>query len=334
MNTAMWENQATQGHLETLCARGARILNPESGALACGEEGTGKLPAPEKIVQTILTGLEKLSRAEVKTQDLKNVQVLMTAGPTRSFIDAVRYMTNPSSGKMGAALAEAALARGAEVFYVLGMDRGVVAPAPHPRLHLITVETAEEMLEASLKFLPRAEVVIATAAVLDYRVAETSREKIKRSQEPVALTLLPSVDVLGTLREKAKKNQIFFGFAAETVSPPQDSPGFWKTLEDFGRIKLEKKKLSAVFANAVARAGETLSTGFAGPNNAGVLVRRDHASIRFELSSKKELAQSLWDTWIAEELRSISGLSKSSVSPEDRSEPIGWTSPDTCAPPL
>ncbi|HTN61118.1 MAG TPA: bifunctional phosphopantothenoylcysteine decarboxylase/phosphopantothenate--cysteine ligase CoaBC, partial [Devosia sp.] len=152
MNTVMWEHPATQQHLQTLQQRGAHVVNPAAGTLACGEVGVGKLAPVETIIASIQAALAS------PTTDLADLRVLITAGPTTSPIDAVRYITNHSTGRMGAAMAEEALRRGAQVRYVLGTDKGVVRPIPPPgsadRLTLVEVQTAEQMAKASLAFLP------------------------------------------------------------------------------------------------------------------------------------------------------------------------------------
>lgn len=281
MNTVMWEHPATQQHLQTLVGRGAAIIDPAAGTLACGEVGVGKLAPVPTIVDSIEAALLK------PELDLTGVRVLITAGPTTSAIDAVRYITNHSTGRMGAAMAEEALRRGAEVRYVLGVDKGVVRPvAPKgsaERLKLVEVRTAEEMADAALKFLPEVNGVIATAAVLDYRVASSASGKLKRAAEATVLDMIPSVDVLGSLRAAAT-DQWFLGFAAETDN-----------VEANGRGKLESKKLDFLFANAVAKVGETSDTGFSVPTNAGTLLRRDGADVSLPVMSKSALARRLWD---------------------------------------
>jgi phosphopantothenoylcysteine decarboxylase/phosphopantothenate--cysteine ligase len=282
MNTAMWEHPATKANLELLQTRGMRILPPAQGVLACGEEGAGKLPAPEALFEAIRAALEPpAARNSSKT-------LLITAGPTISRLDAVRYLTNPSTGKMGAALAEAALRAGCIVHYILGIDKGVVRPRipgdSHSRFHLVEVETAEAMCEAALHRLPQVDGVIATAAVLDYRVEGAPSSKKKRSETPENWTLVPSVDVLKTLRENASGKQWFCGFAAET--------------EDFrtaGRGKLERKRLDFLFANRVARTGERLSSGFGSERNSGVLLsaRPGESDLEFPELSKDELGARL-----------------------------------------
>jgi phosphopantothenoylcysteine decarboxylase/phosphopantothenate--cysteine ligase len=281
MNTVMWDHPATQQNLKTLVDRGAAVIDPAAGTLACGEVGVGKLAPMSTIVEAIEAALV------VPKRNLAGIKVLITAGPTTSPIDAVRYITNHSTGRMGAAMAEEALRRGAEVRYVLGVDKGVVRPmAPKgstDRLTVVEVQTAEEMAAAALNFLPAVNGVIATAAVLDYRVANSVTGKLKRAAEATVLDMIPSVDVLGSLRAAAT-DQWFLGFAAETDN-----------VEANGRGKLESKGLDFLFANPVARAGETSETGFSVPTNAGTLLRRDGDPISLPVMSKAELARRLWD---------------------------------------
>lgn len=281
MNTVMWDHPATRQNLKTLVDRGAAVIDPAAGTLACGEVGVGKLAPVAAIVEAIEAAVV------VPKRDLTGVKVLITAGPTTSPIDAVRYITNHSTGRMGAAMAEEALRRGAEVRYVLGVDKGVVRPVvpkgSADRLTLVEVRTAEEMAAAALGFLPDVNGVIATAAVLDYRVANPATSKLKRAAEATVLDMVPSVDVLGSLRAAAS-DQWFLGFAAETDN-----------VEANGRGKLESKGLDFLFANPVARVGETSETGFSVPTNAGTLLRRDGDAVSLPVMSKAELARRLWD---------------------------------------
>ncbi len=281
MNTVMWEKPVVQHHLAVLVERGAGIINPASGLLACGEVGMGKL-AP---VAEIVAAIEKAVLPGVL--DLVDERILITAGPTTTAIDAVRYITNHSTGRMGAAMAEEALRRGAVVDYVLGVDKGVVRPvAPRGaegRLHLVEVRTAEDMAKAALQKLPDATGVVASAAVMDYSVASPSASKLKRASDAIALDLVPSVDVLGSLR-KAATDQWFMGFAAETDD-----------VEAHGKGKLVAKGLDYLFANAVARLGETGATGFAVSTNAGVLLGKDGSRHELGLGSKSEIARQIWD---------------------------------------
>jgi phosphopantothenoylcysteine decarboxylase / phosphopantothenate---cysteine ligase len=288
MNTVMWENPVVQNHVQALSSRGVDWVLPESGMLACGEEGIGKLATPERIVQKILVLLNQKNNAP---STLRGKSLLITAGPTLSRIDAVRYLTNPSTGRMGAALAEEALARGSRVYYILGIDKGVVRPiAPVGRenlLQITEVETAEEMLTASLKVLPRVEGVIATAAVLDYQVKEACSHKLKRSHRLSILKLTPSVDVLHMLMKYSKKRQWFFGFAAETAKAA--------SLKTKGLLKFNNKNLDYLFANSIACTGMTIKTGFGVDTNAGILFGKKKKPISFPVSTKAKLAKLLLD---------------------------------------
>jgi phosphopantothenoylcysteine decarboxylase/phosphopantothenate--cysteine ligase len=282
MNTVMWEKPIVQQHLATLVERGAKVVEPASGLLACGEVGMGKL-AP---VATIVAAIEAALRPE-RVQDLKDERILITAGPTTTAIDAVRYITNHSTGRMGAAMAEEALRRGAVVDYVLGVDKGVVRPVPprgtEGRFHLVEVRTAEEMAAAALQRLPEATGVVATAAVMDYSVAAPSASKLKRASDAIALDLVPSTDVLGTLRKAATK-QWFLGFAAETDN-----------VEEHGAGKLKAKGLDFLFANEVSKLGAKGATGFAVGTNAGVLLSAKGERHELALGEKTQIARQIWD---------------------------------------
>lgn len=282
MNTVMWDKPVVQGNLRLLVERGATVIAPASGLLACGEVGVGKLAPVAEIVAAIeaaLTAREVL--------DLVDERILITAGPTTTPIDAVRYITNHSTGRMGAAMAEEALRRGARVDYVLGVDKGVVRPVPprgsEGRFHLIEVRTAEEMAAAALGALPKATGVVATAAVMDYAVAAPSASKLKRASDAIALDLVPSTDVLGTLRQAAT-NQWFLGFAAETDN-----------VEAHGAGKLKAKGLDYLFANEVAKLGAAGQTGFAVGTNAGVLLSAKGERHELALGRKADIARQIWD---------------------------------------
>lgn len=283
MNTVMWEQGVVQEHIATLKARGATFIEPATGTLACGEEGAGKLATVEAMLAAITAAL-----ADAGPGDLAGKTVLITAGPTTTPIDAVRYITNHSTGTMGAAMAEEALRRGASVRYVLGMDKGVVRPvAPRgteARLKVTEVRTAADMRDAALAALPDADGVVASAAVMDYEVAAPASGKLKRATEAVSLSLSPSPDVLAALREAARPGQWFLGFAAETDD-----------VEANGRGKLERKRLDFLFANQVARVGEKTATGFGRGTNGGVFLRRDGSAVTLAVQEKGALARAIWD---------------------------------------
>ena len=281
MNTVMWDKPIVQQHLQTLVGRGATVIEPASGLLACGEVGMGKLAPVASIVAAIEAAVVP------PVQDLQDERILITAGPTTTAIDAVRYITNHSTGRMGAAMAEEALRRGAVVDYVLGVDKGVVRPVPprgsEGRLHLVEVRTAEEMAVAALEKLPQATGVVATAAVMDYEVASPSASKLKRASDAIALDLVPSTDVLGSLK-RAANGQWFLGFAAETDN-----------VEEHGLGKLEAKGLDFLFANAVSKLGAAGQTGFAVSTNAGVLLSAKGERHELALGAKADIARQIWD---------------------------------------
>ncbi len=281
MNKVMWGKPIVQQHLQTLVGRGATVIEPASGLLACGEVGMGKLAPVASIVAAIEAAVVP------PVQDLQDERILITAGPTTTAIDAVRYITNHSTGRMGAAMAEEALRRGAVVDYVLGVDKGVVRPVPprgsESRLHLVEVRTAEEMAVAALEKLPQATGVVATAAVMDYAVASPSASKLKRASDAIALDLVPSTDVLGSLK-RAANGQWFLGFAAETDN-----------VEEHGLGKLEAKGLDFLFANAVSKLGAAGQTGFAVSTNAGVLLSAKGERHELALGAKADIARQIWD---------------------------------------
>ncbi|MGA2372108.1 MAG: bifunctional phosphopantothenoylcysteine decarboxylase/phosphopantothenate--cysteine ligase CoaBC [Candidatus Korobacteraceae bacterium] len=234
MNVNMWEHPATRANLETLRGRGVHIVEPGSGYLACGMVGAGRLAEPDQIVAATL---ERLGIA----QDFAGETVLITAGPTHEPIDPVRYLGNRSSGKMGYALAEAALRRGAKVILV----SGPTALQPPGTAETIFVETAQQMRTAVLDRWEQASFIIMAAAVADYHVKNAASEKIKRN-DPIELQLEPNADILGdlgSLRHAAgKTSPMLIGFAAET-----------ENLLANARAKLSKKRVDAIVLNDVSR---------------------------------------------------------------------------------
>ncbi len=234
MNVNMWEHPATQANLEILRRRGVHVVEPGSGYLACGMVGAGRLAEPEQIVAATL---ERLGIA----QDLAGETVLITAGPTHEPIDPVRYLGNRSSGKMGYALVDAALRRGAKVILV----SGPTALQPPGAAETIFVETARQMRTAVLDRWEQAGFIIMAAAVADYHVKHTASEKIKRSG-PIELRLEPNPDILadlGSLRHAAgKTSPMLIGFAAET-----------ENLLENARAKLSRKRVDAIVLNDVSR---------------------------------------------------------------------------------
>lgn len=266
MNMNMWNHPATQANLEILGKRGVKMVDPDSGYLACGMVGPGRLAANEAIVAAVI---EVLGAA----QDLANETVLITAGPTREKIDPVRYITNRSSGRMGYALAEAALRRGARVLLVSG-PTNLTAP---DAAEFTGVESAEEMRDAVLKQLPQATIVIKTAAVSDYRPKLVAQHKIKRVG-PTLLELEPTADILAELARK-KTNQIVLGFAAETENVLENA-----------RKKLLKKSLDAIVVNDVSQEG----IGFDSDRNAVHIITHDEV-VEVPETTKWDVAQRVLD---------------------------------------
>src|SRR5271169_5698870 len=231
MNVNMWEHPATRANVEILKQRGVRVVEPDAGYLACGMTGPGRLAANETIVAAVMQALGA-------AQDLAGETVLITAGPTREKIDPVRYLTNRSSGRMGYAIAEAALRRGARVLLVSG-PTAIAAPGA---AELTPVESAEEMRQAVLKLLPEATIVIKTAAVADFRPKAVAEQKIKR-KGAMTLELEPTADIL-TAVARRKTSQVVVGFAAETENVLENA-----------RKKLASKSLDAIVVNDVSREG-------------------------------------------------------------------------------
>jgi phosphopantothenoylcysteine decarboxylase/phosphopantothenate--cysteine ligase len=266
MNVNMWNHPATQQNLETLRKRGARIVEPGSGYLACGMTGPGRLAENETIVAAILETLGA-------SQDLAGETVLITAGPTREKIDPVRYITNRSSGRMGYALAEAALRRGARVLLV----SGPTTLTPPGAAEVTRVDSAEDMRQAVLKLLPEASIVIKTAAVSDYRPKTPAAQKMKRTG-PMSLELEPTADILAEV-SRTKTSQLVIGFAAETQNAHENA-----------RRKLASKSLDGVVVNDVSREG----VGFDTDRNAVTIITQDEA-IDVPETTKWEVAQRVLD---------------------------------------
>ncbi len=269
MNVNMWEHPATQANLETLRRRGVTIVEPGSGYLACGMIGAGRLAEPEQIVAATL---ERLGVA----QDLAGDIVLVTAGPTHEPLDPVRYLGNRSSGKMGYALAEAALRRGAKVILV----SGPTALQPPAAAETIFVETAQQMRTAVLDRWEQASLIIMAAAVADYHVKQVSQEKIKR-KAALELQLEANSDILadlGSLRHATgKRSPGLIGFAAETENMLENA-----------RSKLAKKQVDAIVVNDVSRAG----IGFDSDRNEVTIITASEA-IAVPEASKLDVAQKI-----------------------------------------
>ncbi|HEV7859487.1 MAG TPA: bifunctional phosphopantothenoylcysteine decarboxylase/phosphopantothenate--cysteine ligase CoaBC [Pyrinomonadaceae bacterium] len=274
MNTTMWNHPATQRNLKQLRADGVRVVEPDSGEMACGTIGPGRLSDPELIVAAALDILRE--RARDTTQDLKGERILITTGATREQIDPVRFLSNNSSGRMGFALAEAARARGASVTVVAG---ATTAQPPAQDVKLLRALSAEEMLNAVMKEVEDATIFIAAAAVSDYRPTEPAAQKIKKSVAQLTLTLEPTPDILASVAASKRDGLLVVGFAAETFDVLAQA-----------RAKLERKRLDAIIANDVTRAG----AGFDTETNIVTILTRGNA-VELPLMSKREAAHRILD---------------------------------------
>jgi len=274
MNTTMLEHPATQRNLERLRADGVHIVEPDAGEMACGTIGPGRLSEPEQIVAA---ALEILSGAK----DLAGERFLITVGATREEIDPVRFISNRSSGRMGFALAEAALKRGGEVTLVAGIT-SVNAPAG---ARVVRALSAEEMSQAVAQEIAKHSVFIGAAAIADYRPAHRAEQKIKKSEEQITLPLERTPDVLSQVATSRANGMLVVGFAAET-----------ENLLANAKEKLQRKKLDAIVANDVTREG----SGFDSATNAITIITRDQNDpLELPLLSKREAADRILDVIVS-----------------------------------
>ena len=268
MNVNMWENPILQDNIQRLTALGYYFIEPDSGRLACGTEGKGRLPAMEKIEEMIIALL-------TDRQDFAGQTILVTAGPTREALDPVRFLSNHSTGKMGYQIARAARERGAEVILVSGPTN---LPDP-PGVQVVRVVSAVEMHQAVLAVFDRADIVIKTAAVADYRPKEMAAGKIKKADGDLTLVLQRNPDILWELGQK-KTHQLLIGFAAETDN-----------LLAYAQEKLTKKNLDMIVANDIMEIG----AGFGGETNKVTLLTRAGEIYPLPQMSKYETAQAILD---------------------------------------
>ena len=268
MNTNMYENPIVQDNLAILQHYGYEVIEPASGYLACGDTGAGKMPEPEMLLDYIL-------REIAKEKDLLGRKVLVTAGPTQEAIDPVRYITNHSSGKMGYALAKAAMLRGADVTLV----SGPCAIEPPPFVKLVPVVTGKEMFDAVTSVSFEQDIIIKAAAVADYRPANVYEDKVKKHEEQMSIKLEKTDDILGYLGEHRLPGQFLCGFSMETQNMLGNS-----------RAKLGKKHLDMVAANNLKVAG----AGFQGDTNVLTLITQDE-DVSLQLMSKEDAANVILD---------------------------------------
>ncbi len=273
MNTGMWEASATQQNLQTLLARGVHTVGPESGLLACGDTGDGRMSEPEAIVEAAKSLL-------LAKRDMEGLRVLVTAGPTVERLDPVRYLSNDSSGKMGYALAEAALARGAKVTLVTGP----VHIAPPQGAETVPVASTGDLYEAMLLRCQDQDIIVQAAAPADYRFAAPSARKMKKQNgQPLTLELLENPDVARAVGERKRPGQVLVGFAAETGDPLENARG-----------KLKSKHLDMIVANDVTLPG----AGFGTDTNI-VTVITPKGETSYPQMSKRALADRLLDEALA-----------------------------------
>ncbi|MCC7345442.1 MAG: bifunctional phosphopantothenoylcysteine decarboxylase/phosphopantothenate--cysteine ligase CoaBC [Deltaproteobacteria bacterium] len=274
MNVNMWEKDVVQDNVKTLLSRGYRMVEPAEGYLACGWEGKGRLAEPEVILAAVERHFSGAGAAKKKS--LAGRKVLINAGPTREFLDPVRFLSNPSSGKMGFALAEAARRRGAEVTLVAGP---VALPTPEG-VRRIDVVSSAEMREVCEKHFPKADLFIGTAAVGDFAPAMALPQKLKKNGRALRLELQPTTDILLSLGKAKRKGQVLVGFAAET-----------EALVSNAKEKLKKKNLDLIVANDVSQR----DIGFAGEDNCVTLIDRGGNATPLEKMPKAAVAERILD---------------------------------------
>ena len=267
MNTRMYENPIVQDNIEKLKGYGMEMITPSNGYLACGDTGAGKMPEPETLFEAIVKALAP--------KDLAGKKVLVTAGPTQEKMDPVRYISNHSTGKMGYAVARAAMLRGADVTLV----SGVTALQPPEGVKVVPVISAADMAQAVKAAASEHDIIVKAAAVADYRPAVTADEKIKKKDGGLTLSLERTEDILAWLGANRLEGQILCGFSMETEHLLENS-----------RAKLERKKIDMIVANSLKQAG----AGFGTDTNVVTLLTKQGTE-ELPLLSKEEVADRLLD---------------------------------------
>lgn len=266
MNTNMYESPVLQDNLKKLAEYGMQIIEPASGMLACRDVGKGKMPEPEVLFSHIM-------RVIAKEKDLAGKKILVTAGPTREAIDPVRYITNHSTGKMGYAIAENAMLRGAEVTLI----SGPCSMEPPVAVRMIPVISAQDMYEAVMAERENADIIIMTAAVADYKPAKVSDQKIKKKDDDLSIPLTRTRDILGTVGPAKRQGQFVCGFSMETQNMLENS-----------KAKISKKNLDMIVANNLKVAG----AGFGTDTNVITIITPDMEK-ELPLMSKREAAEQI-----------------------------------------
>ncbi len=265
MNTKMYNNSIVQENLRKIESLGAKIISPTKGDLACGYDGDGRMEEPIEIVKKIETYISNY-------QSLKGKTVLVTAGGTQEKIDAVRYIGNNSSGKMGYSIAEELALRGAEVILVSGKTH---LTTKHPNIKLINVVSADEMFCETTKYFPQSDIAILSAAVADFKPINVSETKIKKTGQDLTITLTPTSDILATLGKTKKENQILIGFALETDNEKENAIK-----------KLKNKNLDFIVLNSLNDKG----AGFETPTNKITIIDKNLDTQEYKLKTKEEVA--------------------------------------------
>lgn len=269
MNTNMFESPILQDNLKKLQQFGYHIIQPAVGMLACRDVGAGKMPQPEELYEYILHEI-------ACKKDFKGKKILVTAGPTREAIDPVRFITNHSTGKMGYAIAKAAMLRGAKVTLV----SGPVNLEPPMFVEIINVESAEQMYEAVTSRMEEQDIIIKSAAVADYRPAQTAQEKVKKKDGDMSISLVRTQDILQYVGQHKRENQIVCGFSMETENMLENS-----------KRKLEKKNIDLIVANNLKVEG----AGFGTDTNIVTIISKEKQE-ELPIMSKEQVANQLLDT--------------------------------------
>lgn len=265
MNSKMYNNPITQENIRKIELIGANIISPTTGNLACGYDGEGRMEEPSEIVK-------KLENFYSKNLDLKNKTIIVTAASTQEKIDAVRYIGNNSSGKMGFCIANELAVRGANVILISGKTHLSVN---NPNIQLIKVTSASEMFEQTTKYFPQSDAAILSAAVADFRPLNPSKNKIKKTSQDLTITLTPTTDILATLGKTKTKNQILVGFALETDNEIENAIK-----------KLKKKNLDFIVLNSLNDQG----AGFDVSTNKITIIDKNLKIEEFQLKTKEEVS--------------------------------------------
>lgn len=268
MNCNMYEHPAVQANIQTLKERGIRLIEAQSGFLACGTEGKGRMEEPERIFETVTRFLEG-------SDILKGMKALVSAGPTYEPIDPVRFIGNHSSGLMGFELAEELARQGAEVTLVSGPTH---LSCNNSDIHRVDVKSAQDMFEQCMHYGPKADIIVMAAAVADYTPKEVAPQKIKKHEEGLQLDLVKTKDILATLGHQRREGQLITGFALETENELENAKG-----------KLQNKNIDIIVLNSM----NNPKAGFNKPTNQVTIIDRDGLMVQGEAKSKKEVAKEI-----------------------------------------